>query len=387
MRGVVPGWHDRRMFTSRATLTALTTGLLAAAIALGAPSSGLGATGTGATFGPSVVTTELHGVRTTVGTRTVLHWTAAGRTREVTTYDIDPVDDHSVTDVNGSTSVFGGGFVTRLQEPIITRHAADVEPDSGTMLDYDLMGYAWPLIAGVRGGTRTLTTVRSGGRTYLKGTLKLASNECAALGSGSRTVLLHPTTLVPMRVTDMRGAELDMDLRFAPRARRAGDFAPLKVVGTRDVSDAGFIRASLKVADARVAFAAKVPTALPTGFTLDHAGYARAGRHLGPEGYFPRGGNLFYAQWRHGLEAVDYTTRAARGTLAAEWDRSDPFGTECGAASTTEIEVGTATGHYAVGEQGNPRLWWRTGGQLFTVSGPFSAAQLRTIAESVRPLA
>ncbi|MBC7460558.1 MAG: hypothetical protein H7287_04285, partial [Thermoleophilia bacterium] len=290
------------MLISRAKLIALPTALLALAIALAAPASGGAATGAGATFGPTVVTTELHGVRTTDGTRTILHWTAAGRTRELTTYDIDPVDDHSVTDVIGSTSVFGGGFVGRLDRPIITRNIADVEPDGYSTLDFDLMGYAWPFIAGVRGGTRTLTTVTSGGRTYLKGAMKLASNECGALGAGTRTVLLAPTTLVPVRVTDLRGTELDMDLRFATRRKQTGDFAPVKVTGARDISDAGFVRSSLRGADAKVAFRAQVPTALPEGFTLDHAGSARAGNHLGPEASFPRGGHLFYAQWRRGLE-------------------------------------------------------------------------------------
>jgi hypothetical protein len=96
---------------------------------------------------------------------------------------------------------------------------------------------------------------------------------------------------------------------------------------------------------------------------------------------------VLFARWTLGLEGIDFTSRPARSTLIRDWDESDPFGGECATAATSTIAVGTATAHYAQGEYGNPRLWWRDGTTLYTLSGPFGAEQLATIARSLTPMA
>jgi len=129
-----------------------------------------------------------------------------------------------------------------------------------------------------------------------------------------------------------------------------------------------------------------MPTALPAGFRFDFSGTAARGQMVGPEASFERSTGLFAARWSRGIEPLELTIRKARGTLTRDWDQSSPFGVECGASDDSSVMVGTRPGNYSVGEFGSANLWWRTGTTLYTLSGPFSSAQLINIATSLQPV-
>lgn len=363
-------------------LTFLTLAL-ATVLAVGLPASTRAATGTGPTFMPSSVLTHLHVVRRETGVSTTVHWRISdGRVREQQVIDLDPVDEHVVIDQHRHF-LLGNGFPRRVTDVTVTKNVATVAPDGYDLLDADVMNYAWPTIARVRAGAAKLTF---GGRGLLKASYRLGANECAGLKAGTRTIFLDAATLVPVRVTDRRGGVVDRDLRFARRGGRASDFAKLTVAGRRQLMvDEGFTRRTAAAAAAKLDVPISVPSALPDGFKLAYSGSASAGRAIGPEASFPRSKGVFFAKWRRGLESIDFTIRGATSTLARDWDESDPFGAECETTLSTSTEtVGTSTAHYAVGEDRAPRLWWRSGTTLYTLSGPFAADQLVAIAASLR---
>ena len=351
-----------------------------------APTAASAATGVGPDFGPDTVLSQLHGTISQRGMATTLHWALPGRYRTQQFIDLDPTDEHTVIDVNRGTTLLGSGFPSALRSVMVNRNTGGVRPDGYDSLDGDLMSVAWPLIARVRSGGTALTPVTSGGRQYLRGVSSLAANECAGLRKGVRTVLLDARTLVPARVIERRAGVVERDLRFTARRARPTDFAPLHIIGARQVHDDGFVRRSPQAAAALLPFPVSLPTGLPAGFTLVQAGSAKRGGMIGPEASFPRSSGLFFAQWRRGLEPIDFTIRSGHGLLVQDWDESDPFAGECSAAKLEATQVGSVTGHYSVGEDGSPRLWWRAGSTLYTLSGPFSAAQLAAMAESLAPI-
>jgi hypothetical protein len=345
------------------------------------------ATGSGPDFAPSVHVRQLSLQLTEPGTALTVHWRGQDRYRVLRWYDVDPVDDRSFTDVYANSVRDATGLPAAGRNAQLARNVATVAPDGWSWLDADVMGYAWPLVSRVRSGGRLLHAT-SGGRRVLRGTIRLAANECAALERGVRTVDLDPATLVPRRVVDRRGGEVERDLRILPRRVRAADTAPGRTIGRVAVRDDRFVRrASAADVAADVAWPISMPASVPAGFVLAHVGHGARGGRLGPEGYMPQSRGVFFAKWTHGLEAIDFTIRPAHGTLVDDWDDNDPFGGECSFAATSEVAVGSATAKYAVGEFGSPRLWWRDGTTLYTLSGPFSAEQLATIARSLAPVA
>jgi hypothetical protein len=130
------------------------------------------------------------------------------------------------------------------------------------------------------------------------------------------------------------------------------------------------------------AYSAALPTALPTGFTLSVSGWAPRSARTGPEASNPRYSSLFAAVYRRGRERVDVTQRLA-GTKG--W-LGDPFGFECGAETTSTVDVNGAKATFGQGVEIIPHLYWRSGGVLYTVSGPFPAATLAAIARSLKPV-
>lgn len=369
-------------------LVALTAPVLVAIgiAALGAPAAPA-ATGTGPDFAPSVRPTQLHLVRSERGGSVTIHWRGHDRYRSLQWYDVDPVDDRYTTDQVGSTIRTGSGLPGAVRHASFTRNAALVAPDGYTQMDMDVMMYAWPLIARVRsGGTLLVTTAN--GRRVLRGTTRLAANECAGLGRGTRVVDLDPATLVPRRVVERRGTMVDVDYRFALLRARLTDFSPLRVIGSQEIHDDGFMRrASAEAVAALVSYPISMPTSVPSGFTLRYVGNAAVGGRLGPEAYMPRSRGVFFATWKRGLESIDLTIRPAHSTLTRDWDENDPFGGECASAATSEVTIGANTARYAQGELGPPRLWWRDGTTLYTLSGPFSVEQLATVARSLTAVA
>ncbi len=349
----------------------------------GTTATALSATGTGPDFAPDVRPAQLHLTRTERGMSTVIHWKGPNRYRSIQRVDLDPVDDIYTSDVVGSTWLSGRGYPRGLRNVSVARNVAQVTPDGWTQLDADLMMWAWPFIARVRSGGAPLTPVTVGGRTLLRGTQPLAANECAGFAAGTRTIHLDPRTLVPVRILDRRGRSIDFNSTITTRRAQASDFAALTVIGRRELRDERFTRQTLAQANATATWPIAMPTALPAGFTLATLGTAPTGSYLGPEGSFPRSRGVFFAKWTYGLESIDLTIRPARSTLTRDWDESDPFGGECATAATSEVMVGSITAKYAQGEYGSPRLWWRDGTTLYTLSGPFSAEQLATVARSL----
>ncbi len=364
--------------TAVAALLAVATTALASFTATAAA-----ATGTGPDFAPSVRPSAFSVQLTERGSATTMHWRGHDRMRVLRWYDIDPVDERTFTDIHANTERNASGVPAAARAGFLARNVASTTPDGWSTLDAELMGYAWPLIARVRSGGQLLVTTANG-RRVLRGTVRLSANECAALARGVRTVDLDPATLVPRRITDRRGGAVERDIRIAPRAVRAADVAPARVTGRWQVRDDRFTRqASAEAVAAAVAYPISMPSSVPAGFTLRHVGSAPLGGMLGPEGYMPRSRGVFFAKWANGLEVLDLTIRPARSTLTRDWDENDPFGGECSASSQRDVQVGSATAHYAVGEFGSPRLWWRDGTTLYTLSGPFSAEQLAAVASSL----
>lgn len=373
------------MLSARAASRALMMLTTALAVAVAAPLSAFAATGTGANFGPSVVLQELHGTRTVPGSRMVIHW-MPDHYRELEAMEIDPSLEHTVIDIQGTTFLVGSGVPSRVTDTITSRNYPTVSPDAYLSFNSNLLDYAWPLVTGMRAGTTTLTPVKLGGISYLRGVTKVTANECAGLKSGQRTVWLNAATLVPAHVVERRRGETTLDMRFTARGRRTGDWSPLKIVGRTAKYYYGDVRSTPAIAASKVSFPVGLPAALPSGFAFQYAGYAKSGETLGPEGSMPRSAGLVFAQWRRGLETIDFTIRGAKGTLAADWDDLSPFGTECGFERVLPVQIGAVTGHYSSGEYGPAHLWWRTGTTLYTVSGAYSRDQLAAIANSVTPL-
>lgn len=354
-----------------------------AAVVLAAPTAAGAATGTGADFGPDAPLTQLHVRTTQLGMVTTLHWKFPDRFREFQVVDLDPVDDKLVIDRVRGTRLLGTGTPGALHHVVVTRDAGIVTPDAYEELDGELMDYAWPLIARVRSGGAALTPVMLGTRATLRGTTVLAANDCAGLTKGLRTTWLDAKTLVPVRVIERRGRRVERDIKVTFLAPRASDFAALVTSGRRSYRSEGFVRRTPAAAAALVSYPVLMPSTVPAGFTFGHAGTNRLGSFLGPEASFPRSAGVFYARWNRGLEPLDLTIRPARATLAKDWDESDPFGGECASVTTTDTTVGSHPAKYATGEFGSPRLWWRDGTTLFTLSGPLSASQLVEVASTL----
>lgn len=349
-------------------------------------STAAAATGEGPDFAPSVHLAELHLYRTQADNRFVVHWRGHDRVRGLQWFDGDVIADRSIYDTNRSVFHFGLGIPSAVNGAMRFTNAPLVTPDGFPVLELEVMGYAWPLVARVRSGG-TLLVATLDGRRVLRGFTRLAANACAGLRAGTRITDLEPATLVPRRVVERRTGSTSRTWRFMPRAARANDFAPLRFLEAPSTRDDGFVRrTSARAVAALVSFPISMPTSLPTGFRFGHLGSAPRGAALGPEASFPRSRGVFFARWSRGLETLDFTIRPAHGTLTRDWDESDPFRGECSSAVTTDVMIGSNTAKYAQGETGSPHMWWRDGTTLYTLTGPFSVEQLATVARSLTPV-
>jgi hypothetical protein len=375
----------RRTRTAAALVLAVSTAALVAAPAI-APA----ATGSGASFGPDVVTRTLHMslLDSTPGvspTTMNVHWAGVDRYRSVSvTKDVQSLT--FTDDILGSVAVYGSGLPRRLTD--VSRHTGldSIAPDGYDQLTADWLGWGQPLLVRERSGQHVLVSVRSGGRTVLRGRIRLASNECAGERAGVRTVDFDPRTLVPLRVRETRHGMVTRDVAATLGIRAAGAFRPLHVVNTVNRVRDGFVRSTPARAAAALPFPVSMPTALPDGYALDHSGYAARGNAIGPEASFPRSRGLFAARFSRGIEPLELTIRGATGTLAKDWDENDPFGGECAAETTSTAMVGATPAQFAYGEFGSARLWWRAGTTLYTLSGALSKAQLVAVANSLAPV-
>lgn len=364
--------------------------LAVAALVASGSSNAAAAEGSGADFRASVVVNELHAtLRSTWMSGdsdvAVVHW-RGDRMRRISASGM-PVE-RVLTEYARGTEVYSSLVRGRARRISTSRGMSPAPPDASALLGWDLMRFAWPLVAHVRRGGAPLTEVTVGTRELLRATTRVHANECAGLRAGTRRVDLDADTLVPVRVVERRGGRTTLDLAVTTRGRRTTDFAriPISGVGFAPI-DHGFRYRTPAQADALLAFDVSMPTTIPEGFTLFRTGSAAQGGVMGPEGSFTRSRGAYFATWRRGLEELHLTIRGARGTLARDWDRSDPFGAECSFVTTTTVAVGSSTARYAYDDDGAPRLWWREGTTLYTLSGAYSAEQLATVANSLTAIA
>jgi hypothetical protein len=330
------------------------------------------------------VLASLHVVGTSIDqgetTTASLRWKGAERFRDVYT----TAGETFTIDFDHGTSVFGGGLPTRLSGAAIVRRIDTVSPDGVDPLSSFRLVDAWPLLARERAGEHALAAMTVGGRAVLRGTVRLAANDCSGERKGVRTVDLDPATLVPLRVRDVRGGKVVHDLAWTIKRDGAAPLRALHFVDRTDTSDDGFTRRTPAQAAALMALPVAMPTSLPSGMAFAYAGTQPRGGRLGPEASFPKSHGLFAARFSRGIEPLELTIRGAAGTLATDWDESDPYAGECQAMRITKVAVGTATAQYGLPERGMPHLWWRVGGVLYTLSGPYSSAQLVSIANSLQ---
>ncbi|MCB0879836.1 MAG: hypothetical protein KDC46_12760 [Thermoleophilia bacterium] len=369
----------------RRSISALAVSSFAALVAC-APSASA-TVASGPEFGPTATWQRLHAVvRDSRGDFQVVDWAGANRSRVSERYSIDPRPEWYTFDALPARIVSGGGVPRRVMGGSVERRPHLASPDGGQLVDRYVMDWAWPLVARQRAGENVLSEVVLNGRRVLRGTTTLAANDCGGLAAGTRTVFLHPATLVPIRVIERRTGERTVVRTVTARRGFAKDFTRLRMHGGFEVRDTGFMRRGALAVATHVNFPVVLPSSLPAGYRLTGIGDAPRGAMLGPEASFPSSAGVYEARWSRGLQHIDLTVRPARATLASDWDESDPFGAECEVADKQTVTVGLYTGHYVVGEQGNPRLWWRQGNTLLTIAGPYGPDELATIGASLQAI-
>jgi hypothetical protein len=266
----------------------------------------------------------------------------------------------------------------------VVRNAYAARPDAYSELWARTQDPAAILLGRARGKTAKLTSTRINGRSALQGSIALAPNECAGLRRGTKTVWLDRSTLMPLRITERRSSTqtTSIDYRAINTPIPQAIFAPPAVGSKPTRTNQGFIRTTPAGADRRVPYAAALPAQLPSGFALSVSGWAPRSGRTGPEASNPRYASLFAAVYRRGWERIDVTERlaGAKGWLG------DPFGFECGAETSSSVDVNGTKATFAQGGEIIPHLYWRSGKVLYTVSGPFPAATLSAIARSLKPV-
>lgn len=277
------------------------------------------------------------------------------------------------------TSSFGGGGS-------VVRRSFAASPDAYTVLDI-IDPSVGSFVARVRAGAIAATAGRIGARATIRGSIRLAPNDCAGLRGGVKTLELDAATLIPLRIVTRRsGARTQTlvlrGLRVNP-ALPAAAFAPLRPRGSVFRDDQGFRRVGAAAAARQLPYAPELPAVVPSGFTLATAGWAPRSAITGPEGSIPARPSLFAAVYARGVERIEVTQRRAIG---GDWPE-DPFGGECRPLSATAVTVGGLPATYAFGAETGPHLFWRDGAVLHTVRGPFPAGDLVAVAESLTPVA
>jgi len=244
------------------------------------------------------------------------------------------------------------------------------------------------LLARARGGSAPLSPARAEGRATLRGTVRLGANDCAGFRGGVRTLDLDRATLLPLRIRTQRAGARAEVVTLAPRALNrplpAAAFRPAGPIGAGDVrDDQGFRRTSPAAAARNLPYTPQLPAVVPDGFALAISGWAPRSDTTGAEGSIPPRRSLFQAVYARGWERIEVTQRASGGR---GWP-DDPFGVECGRLSRTAVTVDGAPATFGIGPEIPPHLYWRDGAVLNTLSGPFPAATLVEIAESLTPIA
>ncbi len=271
----------------------------------------------------------------------------------------------------------GGGAVVRRTFP--------AAPDGYAGLDL-VERSLQPLLARAREGAVTLRPARVARAATLRGAIRLAPNDCAALRGGVRTMDLDPATLLPVRVIDRRAGTPATTLRLrvvrTGAALPAAAFRPLRPRGAVRRAGPGFRRASPGSAAARLPYAPLLPASVPAGFRLAGSGWAPRSGITGPEGSIPARPSLFQAVYARGWERLELTMRRSGGR---GWP-ADPFAGECARVTERTVTVRGVSATFGIGPETRPHLFWREGGVLLTLSGPFPADTLVAVADSLAPV-
>lgn len=237
-----------------------------------------------------------------------------------------------------------------------------------------------------RAGKLTLTPDVMGGRAVFRVDIDLPANTCRKLAEGTATLWMTRTTLLPRRL------EVERDGKTTTWSYRFGAFNQGFQIGILDppalgskpaLASNGFRRRTPAVAGGPLPFVPQLPQMLPSGFKLVSSGWAPRGSRTGAGAVNKRDQFLFSAVYAKGWERIEVTQRVAtNGT----W-KKDPFSRTCLAMAPGRTTVGTRPAHYAIGTEITSHLWWREGGILHTVSGPYGKQDLQAIALSLKKIA
>ncbi len=349
---------------------------LAISALLATPASALAAA---VDIAPAIVVDRLEARVTSAGSSSLLIWGGPERFAAVPR-DAEAPIARLVRNGGLETSLFSDGGT-------VTRRVFAAAPDGYTALD--LIGSSFEtLLARARAGTTPIVPGRIGSRITIRGTVRLAPNDCAGLRGGTTTIDLDARTLIPLRIVVRRAGSRSRTttlegLRVNP-AIAAGAFAPLRPRGSVFRDDQGFRRVGVAEAARHLPYVPLIPGSVPSGFRLAVTGWAPLSAITGPEGSIAARPSLFAAVYARGLERIELTQRRAAGR--GDWPDS-PFGGECQALSTRQVTVRGVPATYAIGPETGPNLYWREGAVLHTLSGPFPVEDLVAIADSLGPVA
>jgi hypothetical protein len=283
----------------------------------------------------------------------------------------------------------GQGSRRGIVSGVIGRRQFPAAPDGFRLFDMSqpFHNAAGSMLADHRAGTTVLAIDVVGGVSLLKGTAAVAANECGGLAAGTMTIWFDQTTLLPVKIAVVRGsftqtftfAYSSINRRFASSVFA---FIPARRRRTLEQSSDGFKRATVAKTDAMVPWRLKLPTSLPAGYSRAVLGYAPRSGRVGPEASIAPVRGYSAAVYSRGVERIEVTARRATSTAAREWRDSDPFAGECADITIGDATVGGKPARFGQGPQFMPHLYWRDGGALYTVSGPFPKTELVRIAES-----
>jgi hypothetical protein len=240
-------------------------------------------------------------------------------------------------------------------------------------------------VAEARAGHLQLTAARLVGRDVLRAEIDLAANNCQKLPGGTATIWLTKTTLLPKRLEVERdGVTTTFRYTFSSFNQhlvlsRLG----LPKLGPRPVRiNNGFKRRTPTVARGPLAFTPRLPSRLPSGFTLVASGWAPLGARTGTRDVNKRNRSLFSAVYMKGWERIEVTERLVD---TAKFGR-DPFSELCLGMHHGTTLVSNRGARYGIGTEIPSHLWWREGPIYFTVSGPYPKKDLKVIAESLQKI-
>lgn len=264
------------------------------------------------------------------------------------------------------------------------------EPDGFQALDMTMPQMLYYALAKGRENASYLATTTFGGVPAYVASTRVPANDCAGLAKGVATIWIDTSTLAPLKYVEKRRKSL-LSERFTWTAVNptlvASDFLPPARFKATTTTDFRFRRSSVATADARLPYTPQLPVTLPTGFALAETGWAAKSQATGPEASIEPQKNLFVAVYRRGFERISVTERVGNALGIDGWAHSDPFAGECSSVESTQTVVSGASATYARGVTIVPHLYWRRGGLLLTVSGPFPRADLVQVAESLAPAA